>query len=252
MKIKKQKVSIIITTYNSKKNLIKSLRSVLNQSYKSFEIIIVDDHSTDGTKDTFQKFMFKNIKIKYFHLNKNKGVSYARNYGIKKCKHKYIFFLDAGDIWYKNKIKLQLNIMLSLKPDVLCNAYKVYDNKSKFLYDVSYDTNQFLDFEKVIKKCNIGFSSCVINKDQIRGYKFKKVGHEDLDLWLRLLENKKKIYFDNMKLYKYIKYPNSLSSNKLKAATWQFKIVFSRKNINLFQKILYFSIYTFRGVFKFF
>ena len=249
---KKCKVSIIITTFNSKKNLIKSLKSVLNQSHQLFEVIIIDDNSTDGTKKSLDVFISNNKNIKYFYLKKNEGVAFARNYGIKKSKYRYICFLDAGDIWFKNKIYLQLDIMLKLKPAVLCSAYKVYNKDLKHLYDVSYDFNQYLNFYDVIKNCKIGFSSSMVDKHKIEGFLFKKIGHEDLDFWLRLLERKKKIFFYNKKLVKYIKHPGSLSSNKLKAAVWQFKIVFSKKNISFLEKNLYFLNYTMKGLLKFF
>ena len=252
MENNKHKVSIILTTYNSKNNLIKSLKSVLRQSYKLFEVLIIDDNSIDNTKEALQPLISKNKSIKYFFLKKNRGVAFARNFGIKKSNYKYIFFLDAGDLWHKSKIDYQLKFMLKLKPAALCSAYSVYNHNMKYLYDVSYNSHQYLDFRQVIKNCKIGFSTSVVDKHQIKGFFFKKLGHEDLDFWLRLLENKKKIYFCNIKLLKYIKYPKSLSSNKLKAAIWQFKIVFSKKNISFLEKNYCFLYYTLQGIRKIF
>ena len=173
MENNKQKISIILTTYNSKNNLIKSLKSVLRQSYKLFEVLIIDDNSNDNTKEALKPVISKHKNIKYFFFKKNRGVAFARNFGIKKSKFKYVFFLDAGDLWHKSKTDLQLKFMLKIKPAALCSAYSVYSYNMKYLYDISYETNQYLNFHQVIKNCKIGFSTSVVDKNQIKGFFLK-------------------------------------------------------------------------------
>ena len=95
------KISVIVPTYNSKKYLARCIESILKQTYKNIEILIIDDGSTDGTDD-FMKETYKNYdNIKYIKQN-NSGVSVARNRGIKNAMGKYIFFVDADDTIDKN------------------------------------------------------------------------------------------------------------------------------------------------------
>ena len=106
------KISIIITSYNSEKFLKYSIQSVLDQSYKNFELIIVDDLTTDKSRKINKKFLKKYRKNKYFFLKKNSGTaSIPRNKGAEIAKGDFICFLDADDIWHEDKLKIQLNFL---------------------------------------------------------------------------------------------------------------------------------------------
>ena len=103
-KNKKIFFSVIIPTYNMADHLMRSVKSVLRQNFKNFEIIIVDNYSNDNTKKKIKNL--KNNKIKFFQIN-NKGViGKSRNLGIKKSKGEWIAFLDADDEWFSNKLKI--------------------------------------------------------------------------------------------------------------------------------------------------
>ena len=104
------KVSIILPNYNSEKYLIKTIKSILNQTFNYWELIIVDDKSNLKTVNILKKLK-NNKKIKIFFLNKNKGDGYCRIFGIKKSKSKLVAFIDSDDIWNKNKLKIQYNFM---------------------------------------------------------------------------------------------------------------------------------------------
>lgn len=108
-----QKVSVIIPTYNLARYINETVDSVLGQTYKNYEIIIVDDGSTDNTKEALSEY---GGKITYI-FQENQGVSAARNKGIKEAKGEYIAFLDADDLWLKDKLELQIGLMNS-NPEV--------------------------------------------------------------------------------------------------------------------------------------
>lgn len=99
-------VSIIIPSYNRKDSIIKSVNSVLEQTYSDIEVIVVDDCSTDGTEDVVKSI--KNNKLKYIKCSENRGVATARNIGLENAKGRYIAFNDSDDIWKKNKLELQM------------------------------------------------------------------------------------------------------------------------------------------------
>lgn len=143
-------VSVIVPTYNSAQYISEAIDSVFNQTYEDWEIIVVDDGSTDNTKEVLRKY---SSKIGYFY-QENKGPSSARNKGIKSAKGKYIAFLDADDMWMPEKLKLQMDV-ISKEPSiglVSCDGYIIdmdgviqkqitkrrYLNKKKLLDDLLF------------------------------------------------------------------------------------------------------------------
>ena len=103
---KKPETSIILPNYNSSEYIEKTIKSILNQSYENWKLIIVDDHSDDKTKNILKTF-HKNKRIKVFYLKKNKGAGYCRNLAISKSNTDFLAFIDSDDIWEKNKLKSQ-------------------------------------------------------------------------------------------------------------------------------------------------
>ena len=106
-KEKKIKVDIILPNFNSAEYIKETIKSILNQSFKNWNLIIVDDCSNIKTKNILKKYS-KNKKIKIFWLKKNKGAGFCRNYAIKKSKASYIAFIDSDDIWKKEKLDTQI------------------------------------------------------------------------------------------------------------------------------------------------
>ena len=105
-------VSAIIPTYNSVNYISEAINSVLNQTYKNCEIIVVDDGSTDNTRKTVENYIRKYPhKIKYFY-QENKGPSAARNKGIKEARGNYIAFLDSDDLWLPDKLEKQISLFM--------------------------------------------------------------------------------------------------------------------------------------------
>ena len=104
---KEKLVSIIIPTYNSEKYIKKCIDSVLEQTYQNYEIIIIDNHSTDATINIIKSY--KTNKIKTFSINNNGQISLSRNLGIKNSNSDWIAFLDSDDAWYKDKLTLIMN-----------------------------------------------------------------------------------------------------------------------------------------------
>ena len=121
-------VDIIFPNYNKAEHLDESITSVINQSLKQWNLIVVDDNSTDNSKEILEKYKsIKNIKI--IHLRKNKGVSFSRNLAIRFSKAKYVSFLDSDDIWTPNKLNDQINFMEK-------NNYNfTYTNYMPFLFN---------------------------------------------------------------------------------------------------------------------
>lgn len=126
------KVTVIVPTFNSKVDLeFKSIPSVLSQTFKDLELIIIDDGSTDGTANYVNNFLSIDSRIRYYYQN-NKGQASARNFGIKKSSGDYIAFLDADDVWLPDKIEKQVNKLKNAEATFcFCDYIKKYSNQKE-------------------------------------------------------------------------------------------------------------------------
>ena len=133
----KPKISVIIPVYNVEKWLNKCVDSILAQSYENFEVILVNDGSTDKSGDICDQYLKEDNRVKVFH-NKNKGLSYSRNFGVKNSNGKYVMFVDSDDfLSEKNAYQEMVNILEKNKAELITG---------KALY--FYDLNTIKKFER--------------------------------------------------------------------------------------------------------
>jgi glycosyltransferase involved in cell wall biosynthesis len=183
--------SIIIPVYNKEKFISNTLKSVFNQTFQDFEIIIVNDGSTDESEKEILKFDDK--RIVYF-FNKNAGVSKARNFGIKNAKSEYICFLDADDYWFPNFLETFKNCINTYPNEKVFSSKKEIETASKIIlptYSISIKNDfEVVDFFKASQKeCVLWTSTAVIHKsvfNDIGNYDEKINRGEDTELWIRI------------------------------------------------------------------
>ena len=186
-------VSIIVPYYKKKKFIKRALLSVLNQSYKKFELILIYDDKNKKDLSYIKKLVKLDKRILLIVNDKNLGVGFSRNKGIKVSKGKYICFLDSDDFWNKNKIKEQLNFMKNNKVVISHTSYNIVDNNKKI--STRYARN-FLNFNSLVFSCDIGCSTVMLKKEILfKNENFPPLKtKEDFVLWLKLLKKKNKIY----------------------------------------------------------
>ncbi len=128
------KVSVILPTYNRAHLIKRAIQSVLDQTYQNFEIIVVDDGSTDNTEEQVRSF--NNPKIRYIRYNENKGAAFARNAGIKASRGDYIAFQDSDDEWFPHKLQRQMEAFKNASPEVgvvYTGSWRIKDNERIYL-----------------------------------------------------------------------------------------------------------------------
>ena len=176
---KKILISIIIPYFKKKKFFAKTIKSIMNQSYKNFEIILIYD-DVNQNELIFVKNVLKKIKNKKILINKdNLGPGNSRNKGVSKAEGDYIAFCDADDVWKKNKLLDQFNFMKKNKLNFSHTGYSIIDRYSKIIG--KFRIKEKLDYQNLLKSCDIGLSTVIRTK-------------EDYELWLRL--SKKKNYLE--------------------------------------------------------
>ena len=204
-------VSVIIPYYKKKKFIVKSVESVINQTYKNIEIIIIYDNESNIELDYIKNLENKDFRIKLIINKKNIGAGESRNKGIKFSKGKYIAFLDADDIWVKNKIEKQLFFMQKDNLTVSHSSYKIVDEDDNLIG--KRKARDFYNIKDIIKSCDIGLSSVMLKKSIIsKTIKFANLKtKEDYVLWLRLAKKGHKFYGLNKFFTRWMSLNNSLS-----------------------------------------
>lgn len=227
------KVSVIIPTYNNAKYIDKSINSVLSQTYKDFEIIIVDDGSSDNTKEVLKQY---NGKIKYYY-QENKGVSFARNKGIRESSGEYIAFLDSDDVWFPNKIEIQILILeKDEKVGLVCSLVTTIDNGGKPLGIIKPSKLPGESFGEFFFLGSSYPSTYLIRKrcfDEVGLFDEKIAILEDLDICLRIaLKFKIKIESEPLVYYRI----HSQNSWKNEIKVYLNSIGFSNKWLSYFSR----------------
>jgi len=185
MKTKNILISVIIPYYKKKNYIYSTLKSALNQSHKKIEVIIIYDDQDLSDFDHLKKIIKADKRVKIIINKKNQGVSISRNKGIKASKGKFITFLDADDIWNKNKLKFQLNFMRKNKCLISHTDYKIINSKNKILGYMG--VKKRLSYNDLIFSCDIGLSTVMISKKLKSKALFPNmITKEDYILWLKL------------------------------------------------------------------
>ncbi len=178
--------SVIIPSYNRKQQLSKAMDSVLNQSFSDYELIIVDDGSTDGTEDLFNS---QNPRIKYIKTD-NFGVSAARNKGIKESRGEHIAFLDSDDIWQKEKLQENYKFLKDNPHIKIHQTNDIWIRNNRRVNPAKKHIKESGDiFQRSLQLCLISPSAVVISRKLFEKYGlFDEAlpACEDYDLWIRI------------------------------------------------------------------
>ena len=179
-------VSVVIPTYNRATRLTETLRSVLNQTYQDFEIIVIDDCSTDDTAKIVQSFP----TLKYIFMNRNYGVSRARNEGLSQAKGRYVCFLDSDDLWDKNKLKTQVHWMERNSDCQICYTDEIWIRKGVRVNPMVKHQKYSGDiYRHCLPLCIVSPSSVMLRSrllNEIGNFDESLPVCEDYDLWLRI------------------------------------------------------------------
>ncbi len=244
--------SIIIPCYNSEKTIAETLNSVINQEYKDFEVIIIDDCSDDNTINIINTYKSKLASLTIIANEKNIGVAKSRNKGFALAKGKYIALLDSDDLWSINKLLLQKKCIETTNCDICCTSYNFIDVNS-IPTNKNYLIKNNISYNSLLKENCIGCSTVVINSKLLNDSSMNSdYAHEDYSLWLKLAKSGATFFAIETVLMHYRVSENSRSHNKITAAINRFKIYRFQEKLNIFKCIKYFLFYSFSGIKKYF
>lgn len=241
-------ISIILPCYNSERYIRTTIKSIIEQTFKSWELIIIDDNSSDSTLKIIKSIRDERIIV--LRNKNNYGVAKSRNQGIKIAKGDYISFIDSDDIWYKHKLATQFKV-LNKGILICCSNYDIIDENDQYLKTIKN--------KKVISKADMLRSNIIPNSTSIYnsivlGKQFqKKIGHEDYLMWLKIFNQNKEIvaYRVQESLVSYRIHPKNISRSKLLSAQWTWNIFYKEMNFGLTKSIFYFINYSILSIKKY-
>ena len=242
-------ISVIIPYYKKKEYIISTINSVLNQTYKNLEIIIIYDDPNKEDLNLLKKIKKKDKRIKIYINKKNLGAGRSRNKGIKLSKGIFVAFLDSDDLWKKNKLKKQIFFMKKNGINASHTSYTIINSNNKIIG--SRNAND-MSYKLLLKSCDIGLSTVVLKKEIITSkIKFANIKtKEDYVLWLKITLNNNKIFALKDKLTKWRKLENSLSSSKLQKIYDGYLVYRKYMNFNLLKSFGFLMLLSFNYFLK--
>jgi teichuronic acid biosynthesis glycosyltransferase TuaG len=229
-------VSVIIPYFKKKFFFLKCIRSVLKQTHKKFEIIIINDENTKSSIDFLNKIKKIDHRIRLINNLKNLGAGISRNIGIRNSTGKYIAFLDADDTWHKNKLNIQLNHMKKYKIFFSHTNYFIIDKNNK---KIGYQIAPLkINYINLLNSCDIGLSTVMVDSKIKKELIFKNLKtKEDYALWLRL-SKKYPICGINKFYTNWRSLNNSLSSSIIRKIIDAFYVYYRFEKFNIFKSLL--------------
>ena len=230
-------VSVIIPFYKKKKYISETVSSVLEQTYENIEIIIVYDDLEKNDLNFLRKNFSNNSKIRIIINDKNLGAGLSRNKGIAAAKGKYVGFIDADDLWSKEKISKQITFMKKNNFQMSHTSYKIINEEGAIL-DIR-KSRYFDNYKNILTSCDIGLSSVLLKKELITDdIKFASLKtKEDFVLWLKILKSGFKIGALEEPLMSWRKTKGSLSSSIFQKLKDGFKVYNHYMNYNLIKSL---------------
>ena len=210
------KFSLIIPVYNVEKFIETTITSVLNQTYKNVEYILIDDCSPDNSAEIIQRLAKEYPNIRYHKLEKNSGAGFARNTGIKLAEGQYIAFLDSDDCWKPEKLEKQIALSKEKNAELVFTAIEMIDEKGNII-KAKRNVKEIIDYKFLLKNTMIATSSVLIDISKVGKFEMPLIrSGQDYATWLMLLRNGRRAYGINDALTQYRRTEGSLSSKKTK------------------------------------
>lgn len=243
-------ISIIMAAYNTEKTIEQAINSVLSQTYTNFELLVVNDCSTDRTAELVKSIAAKDSRVRLISNVKNSGVSYTRKHGLEEAKGSWIAILDSDDAWAPKKLEKQIDLQRRTNADLLFTGSAFMDSDGQPI-DWYLHAPAEVTYRQLLKQNVLSNSSALVRKElYAKHYAIGDGMHEDFAIWLSILKEGKKAYGVDERLLIYRIAKSSKSGNKIKAAKMNWN-TYRYVGLNLMEAIYYECWYIFNGIRKY-
>ena len=243
-------VSIITPVYYADRFLSDTIKSVQNQTYKNWEILLIDDCSKDNSAQIIKEFQKYDNRIKYIKLKKNSGASVSRNEGIRNAKGRFIAFVDSDDIWKPEKLEIQIKYMLKENLGFTFTSYRYMKENGELTNKIAKAPSK-INYNGLLKNTIIGCSTVVIDREIVDYFEMPLVRRgQDTATWLQILRKEKYAYGIEQDLVNYRLVGESLSSNKIIALKRTWNTYRNVEKLGLLKSSYVFCFYVFNAIKK--
>ncbi len=234
-------VSIILPYYKKREFIKESLNSIINQSYKDFEVLLIYDDDSSEDLDYIKNLIISDDRIKLIINKKNIGAGPSRNIGVKNSTGSHLAFIDSDDLWEKDKLLKQMTFMEKNNYLISHTSYEIINSKGN---KIGFRKAKNLNFKQLLKSCNIGLSSVILKKELLKeNIRFADLKtKEDFVLWLKISREKHTIYGLDQNLLLWRKTKNSLSSSTIRKLIDGFFVYYDYLGFNFIKSLYYLLI----------
>ncbi len=244
-------ISVVMPAYNAEKTLAAAVQSVLAQTYADFELLIVDDCSTDGTAALAEQLARRDSRIRILRNERNSGVSVSRNFGVAQAKYPWIALLDSDDQWTPEKLERQLRVLETQEDAGLIFTGVSYIDEAGRHSDFVFHVPRHVTFRELLRQNVISCSSVLVKRELLECwpmYPDQNI-HEDYAAWLQILKEIPCAVGVDEPLLIYRVSSGSKSGNKLRSAGMQWR-TYRYVGVGVVRSACCFAAYTLRGLRK--
>lgn len=219
----KQLVSVIMPLYNSEATVRESINSVLNQSYRNLELLVIDDCSSDAGPFIVAEIAKLDERVRFIRLDKNSGAGVARNEAIRRSSGRYIAFLDSDDQWEPNKLRMQIEVFSKYDVALVCSGFSMVNARGEFCG--TRQPIEWITYRALLRENLVGCLTAVYDAGKA-GKRFMPGirKRQDYSLWLDILREFGPAYCIQEPLAQYLVHPNSISARKIEMIKWNYQM----------------------------
>ena len=244
-------VSIITPCYNASATIAETIESVQSQTYSSWELLIIDDSSTDHSDEIIMKYATQDCRIRYFRTEHPSGSpALPRNIGIESARGKYIAFLDSDDIWLPDKLELQMNFMANNDYSVIYSYYEKINHLGERNNRI-VKTRHKTTYRNLLKSNSIPLLTAVIARETIGQVRFRQIPQEDFCFWLDIFKHGHEAYNLPVVTALYRVVENSRSARKVSMFKGYWNVLRNYQNIGRLKTCYYSVTYALCGIIKY-
>jgi teichuronic acid biosynthesis glycosyltransferase TuaG len=238
-------VSIVMSAHNAELFLSESIESVQRQTHSNWELIFVDDASTDKTLSVAEEFAIHDPRIRIVRCANNLGVAQARNTGIAEARGQYLAFLDSDDLWIQEKLAIQVRFLAESDAGFCFGSYRRLTSDGRMSNPVQIPDR--VTYDNLLYGNVIGCLTVLIDRTKIGPFLMPSVSHEDFAAWLSILKRGHVAHGIQQDLARYRVSSSSVSGKKWRAAYWTWNIYRKTERLPLKRAVACFFRYVLRS-----
>lgn len=243
-------ISVVMPSHNAEKYISEAIQSVISQTYENWELLVIDDGSTDSTADIVRQFSKIDSRVTLYMNSKNIGVALTRNRGMDLAKGSWIALLDSDDVWHKDKLEKQVALAEKTGADIIYCSYFLTDENGEKISE--FIVPSVTSYEEMLKRSVISCSTAMLCSTSAGRQRFTSGNfHEDYVFWLSLMRSGFEAVGCTESLADYRVSESSRSYNKIKSAKNRWIVYREVEQLPLKKAVCAFVSYTYNGLRKY-